>query len=110
VTMMVIMMVMEMMMNEISHIPSLDYSLASQFKRPVHFIMLLLNFLCVYTLSPWKSHKFLHSKEHSSDVKFYSSWASVSLSGTAELMFPKILRMTFSDFIYVLNSGLFYGP
>ena len=103
------MMVMVMIVNEISHIPSLDYSLASQSKRPVHFIM-LLNFLCVYTLSPWKSHKFLHSKEHSSDINFYFSWASVSLSGTAELMFTKIPRMTFPDFIYVLNSGFLYRP
>lgn len=45
--MMMIMMVI--MLDEISHIPSLDYSLASQSKRPVHFIRLLLNFLCVYT-------------------------------------------------------------
>lgn len=47
----VVMMLMMMMLNEISHIPSLDYSLASQSKRPVHFIRLLLNFPCVYTSS-----------------------------------------------------------
>lgn len=45
------MMMMVMMLNKVSHIPSLDYSLASQSKRPVHFIRLLLNFLCVYTSS-----------------------------------------------------------
>lgn len=73
-----------------AHMPSLDDSLASQSKSPVNFIILLLNFFCIYILSPQKGCTLLHGKEHSPGLKFCSSWTSVSLSGTTGLLFLKV--------------------